>query len=932
MTNARSLVNKVIDFNAFVDHHRPDIICVTESWLSQDIPSSLVCPSDYNAVRFDRSTKGGGVIVFIRKLLNFTLVNIPTEFSNIEIVCFDINLHNVSSRIIAYYRPPGYGHDALTYATNSVTLLKKLCSTHSDIYLLGDFNLPDIDWSMYHSPNNSVYNEFMNFINSYGLYQHVNCPTRNANTLDLVFTTSPSSISDLQSLPPISSSDHCVIIFTTQISSPLTSGESLATSRNWKCANFDAINYELSVINWNSVFQFCFDVQQCWNAFIDILNHICDKYVPRISSHRSRGSSKCRYPIYIRNLMQIKLAAWRQWNLSRSAVNKNSYATARRNCSTAIKKFHDAKELELIRKGNLRCFYKFVNSKTTCRSGISDIRCPDGSLTSDAQHKCEILNNYFSSVFTTDNGSSPTLVSRTPSANINLNAVEFTPHTVFSTLSKLKPSYSSDPDNITNILLKSCASALSIPLSHIFDTSFKDGVIPSSWKTASVTPIYKKGCTSDPNNYRPISLTSTCCKAMERIINASIHKYLASYHLISGSQHGFLSRRSTATNLLECITDWAYNIENRLVNDVIYFDFRKAFDSVSHPKLIDKLQAYGIKGHLLRWLSCFLTDRSQCVKIGDATSTPSRVTSGVPQGSVLGPTLFLIFINDLCDSLDDLDVKYKLFADDLKMYAPSKPNSVSSDMATALLRIESWCDTWQMNLAHDKCFCIRVCGKSSSSSPPSSYLLHNDPLKICNSVKDLGVVVDCHLNFSEHISAMIRKAMTRSRLILKCFSSRNHSLLVKAFTTYVRPLLEYCSVVWSPHLRCLSDKIESVQRHFTKRLPGLRAKPYGDRLSILGLQSLESRRVVFDLVLLYKITYGFTDSTLSSLLTVKSDLRTRGHDLRLNPLRFSNDTTKFLFINRSIALWNRLPHDTVHAGSPSSFKQSLLKSDLLRCC
>ena len=401
-------------------------------------------------------------------------------------------------------------------------------------------------------------------------------------------------------------------------------------------------------------------------------------------------------------------------------------------------------------------------------------------------------------------------------------------------------------------------------------------------------------------------------------------------YLISNSQHGFVSKRSTASNLLESVTYWAYNLDNHLLSDIIYFDFRKAFDSISHLKLISKLHAYGIDGTLLHWITCFLTDRTQSVKIGSSSSQLSLVTSGVPQGSVLGPTLFLLFINDLCDEFADLDIKSQLFADDLKLFAACKPSGSCPDLTTALLRIESWCVTWQMNLAPDKCFCTRISGKASNSSPSCNYMLFNRPLMICSSAKDLGVVIDCHLNFSEHISSIVRKAMTRSRLILKCFCSRDPVLLVKAFITYVRPLLEYCSSVWSPHHQYLIDKIESVQRNFTKRLTGLWTKSYADRLSILGLQSLESRRIISDLVLMYKIHYGFIDSNLSSLLSVKSCLRTRGHDLRFDSLRFSKDSTKYLFINRSIPLWNRLPHDVVHACSPASFKQRLLNINLLR--
>ena len=231
-----------------------------------------------------------------------------------------------------------------------------------------------------------------------------------------------------------------------------------------------------------------------------------------------------------------------------------------------------------------------------------------------------------------------------------------------------------------------------------------------------------------------------------------------------------------------------------------------------------------------------------------------------------------------------------------------------------------------MNLALDKCLVIRL--GSRSSSPPSvcTYKLYNQPIKVSCSTKDLGVVVDDRLKFSEHISSIVHKALTRCRLIFKCFSSRNCDLLVKAYITYVRPLLEYCSSVWSPHHRYLIDKIEKVQKFFTKRIPGMWNIPYTERLVRLGFHSLERRRTVSDLVLCYKIVSGCLDTSLSSFLTLKTNLRTRGHDKRLNVLSFASDMAKFTFINRTIPLWNNLPSHIVNAPSIAAFKRSLFKS------
>ena len=519
-------------------------------------------------------------------------------------------------------------------------------------------------------------------------------------------------------------------------------------------------------------------------------------------------------------------------------------------------------------------------------------------------------------MFTTDDGRKPTLERRTAK---QLTNVDFTPDLVFRTLIGLTSSTSSGPDGIPNIFLKRCASGLALPLCHIFDFSFKTQRLPKDWKKAYITPIHKKGTTSSPGNYRPISLTSTCCRAMERIINKAMHSYLGINKLISSNQHGFRGSKSTCTNLLECTYEWSNSIQSRTCSDVIYFDFKKAFDSVSHPKLLTKLESYGVGGSLLVWLKNFLSDRVQVVRIEGRLYDTKHVTSGVPQGSVLGPTLFLLYINDIVDKFNNLPISYKLFADDIKLYSKT---SNSHELQESINQLVAWAGEWQLQLAEEKCFVCTI-KSSSKNNPPISYSVRSHQLESTTSIRDLGVYIDSNLKFNSHIDHVVRTASIRARLIHKSFFSRDQTLLCRAFCVYVRPILEYCSPVWSPYRKHQIAKLERVQRQFTKAIHPVRHLSYPARLAALGLRSLEHRRLVADLCLCYKMINGMIDSEVKEHFQFMGETRTRGHDLKLRQSACRCDITKYYFTSRVVGVWNALPGHVVAAETISSFRCQL---------
>jgi hypothetical protein len=450
------------------------------------------------------------------------------------------------------------------------------------------------------------------------------------------------------------------------------------------------------------------------------------------------------------------------------------------------------------------------------------------------------------------------------------------------------------------------------------------GQIPTQWKFANVTPVFKKGLASDVSNYRPISLTSVFCKLFERIIHEQMLGYLLKNSLISSQQHGFLSKHSTCTQLLETVNDWTIALRNCNIVDVVYFDIAKAFDTVSHAKLTHKLQAYGIGGSLLSVIADFLGGRSQRVLLPGGVSSWKTVLSGVPQGSVLGPLLFLLYINDITDSFHE-DISIKLFADDLKIYMEIEDNSQSTVFQEYINAVADWADQWQLKLSYNKCHFMRVSLRKSEA--PVCYSLNNIPLSRVLSCNDLGICMDFSMSFSEHINSLAVRAKQRASLLLKCFLSKDPSMLTKAFTVYVRPLLEYCSPVWSPCTVSNINKLESVQRAFTKRLTGMRNLSYENRLKALGLERLELRRLHIDLVTCYKIVNGLVSIPFESFFEFNVHRDTRGHPLKLFYPDSRVGVRAHSFTVRVITIWNRLPAATVQAENIKTFKCSLKAID-----
>ncbi len=924
LINSRSLANKIDEFqdvlNGIYYNMCFDFVFVTETWVCrEDVEAygALLHHDKYDLHFFCRANKrGGGVLVYVNKNIMAIPLNLPEKFSDIELICLDVKIHSKNHRLGCLYRPP---NTDVLFDENVMACLNYLFLdfTKGTSVLVGDLNLPGINWTAGTTVSGTE-SQYLNLFEELHFDQLVLEPTRNEAILDLVLTNDPELLPVVEIAPGFSTSDHNAVVFKINLMKPREFLPSVCVPDFHK-ADFEALSIFFSKIQWKSELGRCSDVESRWKCFKSIVEMGVDRFVPqrKVFSHTKKRS----YPKKIQKLLVKKKELWSK--VRKNKCDKGFYNLFAKNCKVVIDDYVQHKEMCILQEGNLSHFYRFVSTKIKSKSAVAALSDGKGSLFSDNFSKAKILNEQFRSVFTSDNGTLPDFERRVPSF-VSLNDVYWNKYDVARVLKQMPAKFSRTPDNIPSILLKCCANELSEPLSIIYEKSFEKGILPSDWLIADVCPIFKKDSPNDPANYRPVSLGSKCCQGAEEIIKIAMTRYFTRFNLFSDVQHGFLAGRSTVSQLLECIEDWSAALRDQKFVDIIYLDFAKAFDTVSHTKLLFKMAKYGIGGKLLVWIKSFLSGRKQRVVIENTYSSYLEVTSGVPQGSVLGPLLFLIYINDLPEICTS---SVKLFADDVKVYKSFSLTHECNTLKNDLSCINSWSTAWQLALAQQKCEVLHL-GKKN---PRTKYHLSDTTLRDAQQIRDLGITMNPNFKFSTHCNIIAKKATQRSALLFRVFRTQHLPSLVRSYKAYVRPLIEYGSCVWNPHLKMDVSRLERVQRYFTRRLFARCKLPYvsyKERLNLLNLEPLNLRRLHIDLIQYFKMIRKYSNLSSTKFFQLASmgggvTGQTRGHPYKIRVQAVRVDVRKHIFSNRAILAWNSLSKDTVCAPSIFSFKKKL---------
>ena len=575
-------------------------------------------------------------------------------------------------------------------------------------------------------------------------------------------------------------------------------------------------------------------------------------------------------------------------------------------------------------KSNPKQLHGYVRRKKVGCPSVGPLRLEDGSLSDDPALMAETLASAFVSVHSDYTPTESGITNHQTSLS-HMSPLDIQLGDVLQVLLSLDTRSSAGADNIHPMFLKSCASQVAYPLHKIFCLSLVEKKLPEYWKTSRVTPIFKKGSRYVPLNYRPVCLTSVSCKCLERLIARELNEYLEANNILSEHQFGFRAGRATSDQMIlvyDSISKW---LDEGYVTDLILFDFSKAFDIVSHSILLTKLDQLGVDRGLIAWIEAFLVGRTMSVAIRDVLSNPRSVTSGVPQGSVLGPILFLLFVNHIAAHLS---CHFKIFADDLKLYMNvSEPDIAhhsdcvkrcQDDIST----LYSTAESWGLRFNKEKCVVIRF-QRKFHTLPPPSYHIDNVQIRVVDSHTDLGVIVDSSLKFHEHIQRTAQKAGGLAQNLLKSTVCRSPEFMTTIFSSHVRPIMEYCSVIW--HTGYIGDLriLESVQRRWTKRIDGMTQLDYGSRLRSLNMYSVSGRLLRADMIYCWKLFNGQCCVPPSALFSPAPQGGTRGHPFKVGHVRVQTDVRRRYFSVRCIDQWNGLPRNVVMEQDYKTFKNKL---------
>ena len=684
------------------------------------------------------------------------------------------------------------------------------------------------------------------------------------------------------------------------------------------------------------------DPRQMLSRFIEICKSTSAKYVPtRTSNKRVASQWKSHIPRDRKNFMRKRRRIITQLRKSTSeARRKKLKEEARKVEKELIKSYqHSQNECETKAvssiKRNTKYFFSYAKKFSTVKIGIGPFVDAAKDLVTDSIKMAQMLAEQYSSVYSTPKEPLPKakeIFSDIFSNNQKLHNVSFDVDDIMEAIDQISSTAAAGPDKFPALLLKMCKQSLAKPLFLIWRRSLDTGEIPFVLKTANVVPIYKSGSRGDPANYRPVALTSHIIKVFERVLRKNIVAFMEENNLFNPGQHGFRQGRSCLSQLIAHFDYITQLLENNQNVDVVYLDFAKAFDKVDFMATMKKLHSMGISGKLGQWIYSFLTNRKQAVLVNGVKGSFVEVESGVPQGSVLGPLLFLVLISDIDQEVAASYISS--FADDTRAAKGITTVEDVDALQTDLQAIFKWSQDNNMEFNYPKFECLRY-GKNSNIKENTCYKTPSgDPIKVVEHAKDLGVIMSSTGTFKQHVGNVISTSSQLCGWVLRTFRTRQKLPMMTLWKSLIRPKLEYCCQLWCPTQTGDIQRLEQVQRSFIQKITGVKHLSYWKQLKELSMYSLERRRERYSIIYIWRIMEGqvpnFSQADHAGIQAVWHQRRGRNCIVPIVSLRCPKHVQTIRYASlgvRGPRLFNILPANirNITGVSVSSFKHSLDK-------
>ena len=886
-------------------------IALTETWLAEHIDAEMAVEG-YTLFRKDRerrrcgnSRDSGGVAVYLRNDIAASTETILGYSNGVtEITGLYSKAKNLI--LIVVYRQPdstvGKHRSTSKEFKQALSKLEEALSAYSptpNILLCGDFNLPNAKWPDGQAGEKATRDErimmedLMELTNEFFLSQVITNPThRSGHTLDLLFSNNEALLHNIEEIVTVVS-DHVIIECTTsqiiineedKLQNRLEDSEIGFHNLNFFSENTDweGIENELKNQNWESEFR-ASNPEQMLKKFIDICKEIVIKYTP---TRRKRANSNDNgfIPRDRKKLMRKRRRITAQLKKTSSEARQKKLKEEFIQIERELIKSHqqsqersESKAVESIKR-NSKYFFSYAKKFASSKIGIGPFIDGNNELVTSSEKMADMLSTQYNSVYSIPKEPLPKAEELFTNNHVNnhwLHNINFDEEDIVEAIDQISPSAAAGPDGFPAMLLKTCKYSISKPLYLIWRRSLDSGLIPRSMKTANIIPIHKGGSRGLPSNYRPVALTSHLIKVFERVLRKYIVAYLEENDLYNPGQHGFRQGRSCLSQLIGHFDNVTRLLEEGKNVDVIYLDFAKAFDKVDFYATMKKLDNIGISGSIGKWIYSFLTNRKQTVIVDGIRGSSFDVKSGVPQGSVIGPLLFLVLISDI--DKDVVSASISSFADDTRV---SKGIGTADDAAalqSELQAIYRWAHMNSMEFNNPKFECLRY-GRNKDIKDNTSYKASSgERIEEKENVKDLGVIMSNDGTFKQQVNSVVATGSQLCGWVLRTFRTRQRLPMLTLWKALIRPKLEYCCQLWCPVTPGDIQKIEQIQRSFISKISDVMNLSYWNQLQKLSIYSLERRRERYIIIYTWKILENLVPNTGQ---VNQSDIRAYWHPRR----------------------------------------------------